>query len=115
MPQTDFAEGRVVIVTGAGRGLGKAHALEFARHGARVLVNDLGVTREGESPQETSASTPAETPAAEVVSEIRAAGGEAEVNYADVADWEQARQMVAQAIEQWGRRRGSSTPPQVPG
>jgi NAD(P)-dependent dehydrogenase (short-subunit alcohol dehydrogenase family) len=84
-----------VIVTGAGRGLGRAHALEFARQGAKVVVNDLGAELDG-----TGSST---GPAGEVVDQIRAMGGEAVANGADVADWEQAGQMVAQAIETFGR------------
>lgn len=90
-----IAEGRVVVITGAARGLGRAHALEFAAEGARVLVNDLGVERDG--------SGGASEPAQEVVAEIRARGGEAEANAADVADWAQAEAMVAQAIDRWGR------------
>ncbi|MCY4037098.1 MAG: SDR family NAD(P)-dependent oxidoreductase, partial [bacterium] len=89
------AEGRVVVVTGAARGLGRAHALEFAAEGARVLVNDLGVERDG--------SGGASAPAQEVVAEIRATGGAAEANAADVADWGQAEAMIAQAVEKWGR------------
>jgi NAD(P)-dependent dehydrogenase (short-subunit alcohol dehydrogenase family) len=88
-------EGRVCIVTGAGRGLGRAHALELARHGARVVVNDLGVSADGREP--TSG------PAAEVVDEIRAAGGEAVANGDDVADWAGAGRLVAAAVEAWGR------------
>jgi len=91
-----ICQDRVVIVTGAGRGLGKAHALEFARQGAKVLVNDLGVGRQGEMSDEAS-------PADEVVAEILAMGGTAEVNGADVADWDQAKAMVDQAVELWGR------------
>lgn len=90
-----IADGRVVVITGAARGLGRAHALEFAAEGARVLVNDLGVERDG--------SGGASEPAQEVVAEIRAMGGEAEANAADVADWDQAEAMIAQAIETWGR------------
>ncbi|MCY3862999.1 MAG: SDR family oxidoreductase [bacterium] len=89
-----IAEGRVVVITGAARGLGRAHALEFAAEGARVLVNDLGVDRDG--------SGGASGPAQEVVAEIRAMGGEAEANAADVADWDQAEAMIAQAVETWG-------------
>lgn len=90
-----IAEGRVVVITGAARGLGRAHALEFAAEGARVLVNDLGVERDG--------SGGASEPAQEVVAEIRAMGGEAEANAADVADWDQAEAMIAQAVDTWGR------------
>lgn len=89
------AEGRVVVITGAARGLGRAHALEFAAEGARVLVNDLGVDRDG--------SGGASEPAQEVVAEVRAMGGEAEANAADVADWDQAEAMIAQAVQTWGR------------
>ncbi|MGP4020748.1 SDR family oxidoreductase [Saccharopolyspora sp. 5N708] len=86
--------GRVVIVTGAGRGLGRAHALEFARQGAKVVVNDLGVGLDG--------SGGGDQPAQQVVAEIRALGGEAVVHGADVADWEQARELVAFAVERFG-------------
>ena len=88
------SDGRVVIVTGAARGLGRAHALAFAADGARVLVNDLGVERDGSAGTSDAAN--------EVVEEIRAAGGEAEANAADVADWQQAGAMVQQAIDTWG-------------
>ena len=86
---------RVAIVTGAGRGLGRAHALALAAEGARVVVNDLGVSREGEEER----SVPAE----EVVAEIRDLGGEAVADGADVADWDQAASMVARAVDTWGR------------
>ncbi len=89
-------DGRVVIVTGAGRGLGRAHALEFAAEGAHVIVNDLGVGREGDG------GTP-ESPAEEVVAEIKALGGTAVANGADVADWEQAGAMIQQAVDTYGR------------
>jgi NAD(P)-dependent dehydrogenase (short-subunit alcohol dehydrogenase family) len=88
-------EGRVAIVTGAGRGLGREHALELARRGARVVVNDLGTSLAGEG-----VST---GPADEVVELIRAAGGEAVTNGADVADFEQARAMIHQAVDTFGR------------
>jgi len=87
-------DGRVAIVTGAGRGIGRAHALELARQGASVVVNDYGVSLAGESG--------GETPADEVVAEIRAAGGEAVVNGADVADFAAAEAMVRQAIGTFG-------------
>ena len=87
-------EGRVAIVTGAGRGIGRAHALELARHGARVVVNDYGVSISGEGT--------GESPADEVVELIRSAGGEAVANGADVADFEAAAAMVQQAIDQFG-------------
>ncbi|HEX8579020.1 MAG TPA: SDR family NAD(P)-dependent oxidoreductase [Allosphingosinicella sp.] len=86
-------EGRVAIVTGAGGGLGRAYALELARRGAKVLVNDLGATRDG------SGSSDA---AAKVVEEIRAAGGTALANGASVTDAEQVEAMVAAAREAWG-------------
>ncbi|WP_182376457.1 SDR family oxidoreductase [Nocardioides sp. WS12] len=87
-------EGRVAIVTGAGRGIGRAHALELARHGAKVVVNDYGVSAAGEGTQES--------PAHEVVAEIEAMGGEAVVNGADVADFAAAEAMVRQAIDTFG-------------
>ena len=89
-------DGRVVIVTGAGRGLGRAHALTFASEGAHVLVNDLGATSDGSQPGSDDAATA-------VVDEILAAGGSAAVNHSDVADWDQAAALVAQAIDTWGR------------
>ena len=86
-------EGRVAIVTGAGRGIGRAHALELARQGAKVVVNDYGVSNNGEK---------TDSPAHEVVAEIEAMGGEAVVNGADVADFEQAAALVQQAIDTFG-------------
>lgn len=91
---TGICEGRVAIVTGAGRGIGREHALELARQGAKVVVNDLGVSNHGEG----AGSGPAE----EVVREIRAMGGEAIANGADVADWEQTEALVRQAVEELG-------------
>ncbi len=87
-------EGRVAIITGAGRGIGREHALLFAREGAKVVVNDLGGDARGEGADKT--------PAQQVVEEIKAAGGEAVANYDDVADWEGAQRLVNQAVETFG-------------
>ncbi|MCB9727255.1 MAG: SDR family oxidoreductase [Deltaproteobacteria bacterium] len=87
--------GRVAIVTGAGRGIGREHALELARQGARVVVNDLGATVAGVE----QSSEPAEA----VVAEIRAMGGEAVADGADVADFEAAGRLVRRALESFGR------------
>jgi NAD(P)-dependent dehydrogenase (short-subunit alcohol dehydrogenase family) len=84
-----------VLVTGAGRGIGRAHAVEFARQGASVVVNDLGATLDGQG----HSSGPAE----EVAEEIRSLGGQVAVDGHDVADWDGARQMVQTAVEQFGR------------
>jgi NAD(P)-dependent dehydrogenase (short-subunit alcohol dehydrogenase family) len=91
---TGILEGRIAIVTGAGRGIGRAHALELARQGASVVVNDLGTSGSGEGA--------ASEVAHEVVAEIEALGGRAVANGADVADFEQAAAMVQQAIDAFG-------------
>ena len=88
-------EGKVAIVTGAGRGIGRAHALALARAGARVVVNDLGATLAGEG-RDT-------IPAGGVVSEIEAAGGEACADGEDVADFAGAKRLFDHAIERFGR------------
>ncbi len=87
-------EGKVAIVTGAGRGIGREHALALARAGARIVVNDLGGSLAGEG-EDVS-------PAQQVVAEIEALGGEAVANGENVADFEGARRLVDQAVESFG-------------
>jgi NAD(P)-dependent dehydrogenase (short-subunit alcohol dehydrogenase family) len=92
---TGICEGRVVIVTGGGRGLGRAHAMALAAEGASVVVNDLGVGLDGGS------ST--ESPAALVVNEIRRAGGRAVANSDDVTSWIGAERLIDTAVAEFGR------------
>jgi NAD(P)-dependent dehydrogenase (short-subunit alcohol dehydrogenase family) len=87
-------EGRVAIITGAGRGLGREHALLFAGEGAKVVVNDLGGDMHGEGGDPSSAM--------QTVADIKAMGGEAVVNGDNVADWDGAQRMVQQAVDEFG-------------
>ncbi len=89
-----LCEGRVAIVTGAGRGIGREHALSLARHGARVVVNDLGAAVDGSGGDLSQAQ--------QVVDEIRAMGGEAIANGDNVADFEGAERLVRAAVETFG-------------
>ncbi|WP_326955710.1 SDR family oxidoreductase [Amycolatopsis sp. NBC_01286] len=88
-------DGRVALITGAGRGIGREHALLFAREGARVVVNDLGGDNDG-----SGSST---GPASDVVAEIRALGGEAVANTSSVTSWAGASELVEQAVAEFGR------------
>jgi NAD(P)-dependent dehydrogenase (short-subunit alcohol dehydrogenase family) len=87
-------DGKVAIVTGAGHGIGRGHALELAKHGAKVVVNDLGVSVKGEGSGKDADLT---------VDIITARGGEAVANYENVADYEGAGRMVAQAVDTFGK------------
>jgi NAD(P)-dependent dehydrogenase (short-subunit alcohol dehydrogenase family) len=90
-----LCEGRVAVVTGAGRGIGREHALLLAAHGAKVVVNDIGAAADGTGLDSS--------PAAATVADIRAAGGEAVVNGDDVSDWAGAKNLIDQAIKEFGR------------
>jgi NAD(P)-dependent dehydrogenase (short-subunit alcohol dehydrogenase family) len=87
-------DGKVAIVTGAGRGVGRGHALELANQGAKVIVNDLGGEWDGSGKDNR--------PASEVCDEIKAAGGEASPNFDNVASWDGAENMINQAVETYG-------------
>jgi NAD(P)-dependent dehydrogenase (short-subunit alcohol dehydrogenase family) len=91
-----ICDGRVVIITGSGRGIGRAHALAFAAEGAKVVVNDIGTELDGKGEATTG-------PAAEVVDAIRSSGGAAVANGDDVADWEGAGRLVKTALDAFGR------------
>jgi 3-oxoacyl-[acyl-carrier protein] reductase len=87
-------EGKVAIVTGAGRGLGRAEAIELANEGATVVVQDLGVALDG--------SNPSDDPANEVVGEIEAAGGKAHAHFGDVSDYGYAQSLIAETVDRYG-------------
>src|SRR5438067_670664 len=87
-------DGRVAVITGAGRGLGREHALLFAAEGAKVVVNDLGGATDGSGSDKTAAEA--------VVEEIKAMGGEAVANGDSAADWEGGQRLVNTAIEAFG-------------
>ncbi|GAB2718767.1 SDR family oxidoreductase [Nocardia thraciensis] len=88
-------EGKVAVITGAGRGIGREHALLFAAEGAAVVVNDLGGDNAGEGADVG--------PAQEVVNEITAAGGKAAANTANIATWDGAKELVDQAVSEFGK------------
>src|SRR5262250_315143 len=91
----DMLAGRVAVVTGAGRGIGRGVALALAAEGAKVVVNDYGVSVDG--------SAPSSAPAEQVVAEIAAAGGEAVAVAESVVEWESAKRIVDTAVERFGR------------
>jgi NAD(P)-dependent dehydrogenase (short-subunit alcohol dehydrogenase family) len=88
-------KGKVIVVTGAGRGIGRAIVLEAARQGAKVVVNDLGGSPEGEGADKT--------PAEEVVAEVEAIGGQAVPSFDSVSDWDAAHRIIATALDRFGR------------
>jgi NAD(P)-dependent dehydrogenase (short-subunit alcohol dehydrogenase family) len=88
-------DGKVAIVTGSGQGLGRSHAIELAKRGAKVVINDLGGAKDGTGGSSESALA--------VVAEIEAAGGEAIANGANVAKYDEVEAMVKQAVDKWGR------------
>lgn len=87
-------EGRIVVITGAGRGIGREHALLFAREGAKLVVNDLGGANDGDGADSG--------PAQQVADEIRAAGGTAVANTDDISSWSGAEALVQQAVDEFG-------------
>jgi NAD(P)-dependent dehydrogenase (short-subunit alcohol dehydrogenase family) len=89
-----ICDGRVVVITGAGRGIGREHALEFASQGAKLVINDLGAEVDG--------SGSSDGPAGQVVDEVRGMGGEAVANGDDVSDWDGAGRLIQTAIDTFG-------------
>jgi NAD(P)-dependent dehydrogenase (short-subunit alcohol dehydrogenase family) len=91
----DMLKGRVAVITGAGNGLGRAHAIEFAAQGASVVVNDLGTSADGYGASHSDAD--------QVVEQIRKAGGKAVANYASVTEEDGAKSIIQQAVDEFGR------------